>query len=472
MNNLARAMEDFSLSAIMGRMVTTMTGGGNEEDVHSTEAMAMAEAGGSMRDDDDDEGGEGGESSSSPSNDDDYVIPDMNRTSDELPPSQQRREEEEGEERPSLLSRALKTGTAASHSAAENVHFVRDFINGKIERESYKFLVTGLYHSYVTLEALLDEHAPSLFPTLHFPEQLGRTRALGEDMDYWHGPDWKSRTTSMSGGGGDNNHLGPSPAVSDYVNRMIEVGKHDPLLLLSHAYTRYLGDLSGGKILSRIARRALNLGNPGDSDGLRFYDFDMIPSAKRFKDEYRKLLDELPLSSDDVRKLVAEANVAFALNMRVFEELDVMGGVPGAHVRNVREALSYYDIELHVQENKNDEVVTMEAKEAKCPFGFVGGGGRPEYSHRGSSSSEGHKDDDHPPRARGVPSSRFGLNASDDVPSPGGGGDTMGERGGRCPWPFVFVHDPATGFRDWQTWFVIGLAMCWLWSLRVSLIQS
>ena len=38
-------------------------------------------------------------------------------------------------------------------------------------------------------------------------------------------------------------------------------------------------------------------------------------------------------------------------------------------------------------------------------------------------------------------------------------------RGGRCPWPYVFFHDHAIiGMQDWQTWFVIGLVVCWLWS--------
>ena len=36
--------------------------------------------------------------------------------------------------------------------------------------------------------------------------------------------------------------------------------------------------------------------------------------------------------------------------------------------------------------------------------------------------------------------------------------------GGRCPWPFVFFHDPVMGMRDWQAWFVVGLALCWCWS--------
>ena len=35
---------------------------------------------------------------------------------------------------------------------------------------------------------------------------------------------------------------------------------------------------------------------------------------------------------------------------------------------------------------------------------------------------------------------------------------------GRCPWPFVFFHDPATGMRDYQTWVVVALVSCWIWN--------
>ena len=50
----------------------------------------------------------------------------------------------------------------------------------------------------------------------------------------------------------------------------------------------------------------------------------------KFKDEYRAALDALELTDAQITKLVAEANVAFLLNMRLFEELDVMANVPGA----------------------------------------------------------------------------------------------------------------------------------------------
>ena len=331
-----------------------------------------------------------------------------------------------GKEHPSKssLSDALKYGTAESHEAAENVHFVKNFIEGNIDRELYQELVAGLYHTYVCLETLLNTHGPKFFPTLHFETELSRTEALKEDMEFWHGTGWET----------DPKCRNPSPAVQDYIDRMEEVGRMDPLLLLSHAYTRYLGDLSGGKVLSRIARRALNLDG---YDGLQFYYFESISSAVAFKKKYRAALDDLALKPDQMSRLVAEANVAFALNMRVFEELDVKGKVPGARVRPVIEALSYYyDRITDQQQNKNTDQKEEESK-FKCPFGFREG---PNPHNKATAPVSKAKE----------------VTAVKAIEKKG--------QSGRCPWPFVFFHDPSQGMKDWQTWFIVGIALCWCWS--------
>eukprot|EP00957_Ditylum_brightwellii_P054365 4119439-Ditylum_brightwellii.AAC.1 len=218
------------------------------------------------------------------------------------------------------LSTALKTGTSTAHASAEDVHFVRNFIRGKIDKTLYTHLVTSLYHIYETLEEELSIHAPTHFPTLHFPKELNRVESLEDDLDFYFGEtQWKIQVKNVY----EN-----SQATVDYCNRIRYIAKYDPLLLLSHAYTRYLGDLSGGRILARVARKALNL--KGGDDGLRFYMFEHVSNPKSFKEVYRLALDELDLEYDQVERLVAEANVAFALNVRVFEELDVMGGLEGA----------------------------------------------------------------------------------------------------------------------------------------------
>lgn len=295
---LARAMEDFSLAAIMGRMASWSDDDEDTDPRHDGKAFEDKSAASEEEPFDDTE------ASNQKFSTEEASEPTQNQSEQLLRKQQFISSSPEIKTEKSSLSHALKTGTAESHTSAENVHFVKNFIKGVIDRELYMELVTGLYHTYVTLEKLLDLHGPTHFPTLHFPKELSRTEALREDMEFWHGVGWESKPECRN----------PTPAVLDYVNRMVEVGRMDPLLLLSHAYTRYLGDLSGGKVLSRIARRALNLSG---YDGLQFYQFEAIPSAKLFKDKYRAALDELEVRPDQMRRLVAEANVAFALNMRV-----------------------------------------------------------------------------------------------------------------------------------------------------------
>ncbi len=40
----------------------------------------------------------------------------------------------------------------------------------------------------------------------------------------------------------------------------------------------------------------------------------------------------------------------------------------------------------------------------------------------------------------------------------GGGAESVNKNGRtRCPWPFIFFHDPIAGMKDWQTWLIVGL---------------
>jgi cycloeucalenol cycloisomerase len=300
------------------------------------------------------------------------------------------------------LSESLKVGTAVAHQTAEDVHFVRNFIKGEIDRKLYSKLVTDLYHVYNCLEEHLKQHAPDHFPSCHFPEALNRTAALREDLDFWEGT--------------DNKNLDMSPATRDYVARLDTLAQTNPLMLLAHAYTRYLGDLSGGKVLSRVACRALNL-DRHTMEGLAFYQFPNISSAKVFKDKYRRALDDLPLTSKQIEGLVAEANVAFLLNVRLFEELDVHANVPGAKVRSVEEALAYASPSLWKK--------SIESEDAECPFMVSKG--------------------------KNIGSTKQSTGST-----------------ARCPWPFVLAHDPGQFIRDWQTWALVAVLLCVAWSRSVS----
>ncbi len=84
---------------------------------------------------------------------------------------------------------------------------------------------------------------------------------------------------------------------------------------MAHHYTRYLGDLSGGRGIGKILDRTFDLGGAG----LAFYDFPVRP--KPYKDAYRTRLDALAADAGDIDRIVGEVKIAFGLNQAIFDEL-------------------------------------------------------------------------------------------------------------------------------------------------------
>jgi heme oxygenase len=204
------------------------------------------------------------------------------------------------------FSKELKIGTKKSHSAAENTSFVRSFLRGVVSKESYKKLVSDLYFVYSAMEEEVENLKDHPIIGQIQLSDLKRVNALEQDLRFYYGPIWRSIIT-------------PSEACNQYVNRIREVAKNEPELLVGHHYTRYLGDLSGGQILKGIAEKALAL---GDGQGLKFYDFEKIEDAKAYKAGYRGILDGLPITEHQANAIIVEANYAFRLNMYMFDTLE------------------------------------------------------------------------------------------------------------------------------------------------------
>jgi heme oxygenase (biliverdin-producing, ferredoxin) len=205
----------------------------------------------------------------------------------------------------SNLASKLREGTKKSHSMAENTGFIACFLKGTVEKNSYRKLVSNLYFVYSAMEEEMAKHQHHpVLSKLFFPE-LDRKQSLEQDLAYYFGSNWKDQ-------------VAPSAATQQYVARIHEVADRNPELLVAHLYTRYMGDLSGGQILKKIAQNAMNL----TDGGLAFYEFDRIEDEKSFKANYRKMMDELPIDEAQADLIVDEANDAFGKNMVMFKELE------------------------------------------------------------------------------------------------------------------------------------------------------
>lgn len=228
----------------------------------------------------------------------------------------------------SHLSSRLREGTQASHTAAENTAFMKCFLKGIVEQEPLRKLLADLYFVYSALEDALRRHLEHpLVGPLYFPA-LDRVEHLAQDLAFYYGPDWQDQIT-------------PSPAGLVYRDRIQTLAEQDPVLLIAHAYTRYMGDLSGGQSLKVVIRLALSL--PPDL-GTALYEFPLIatPEARRiFKNNYRQALDSLPLDEPTIERVIHEANTAFALNRAVMHELEA----------DVKAALGEHHFDLLTRQN-------------------------------------------------------------------------------------------------------------------------
>ncbi|OCQ97493.1 heme oxygenase [Nostoc sp. MBR 210] len=220
----------------------------------------------------------------------------------------------------SHLDARLREGTKHSHTLAENTAFMKCFLKGIVEKSFFRKLLADLYFVYSVLEAELQRYQNHpIVGLIYFPE-LNRQANLEKDLAYYYGENWQEE-------------IKPSPSGKIYVNRLREIANTQPELLIAHAYTRYMGDLSGGQALRNIARSAMNL--PPDQ-GTAMHEFEQILTleAKRaFKEQYRQALNSLAIDEAMIQKIVDEANYAFALNRDVVHELEAdVKAVVGEHV--------------------------------------------------------------------------------------------------------------------------------------------
>ncbi len=202
------------------------------------------------------------------------------------------------------LSQLLRERTQDLHTEVEGLAYIKCFMKGGLDLETYTEQLESLYVIYDALEAGLEKKKdhPGIQP-LYFPE-LFRKESLAKDIQFLGG-------TVPTGNG-------PAAAAA-YRLRMQELTQTAPALLTAHAYVRYLGDLSGGQILKRVVARLFSLEGAG---GLAFYDFPAIADHQVFKEDYRSRLNALTDDASEQNALIGEARRAFEMTGAVFAELE------------------------------------------------------------------------------------------------------------------------------------------------------
>ncbi|MGA2125753.1 MAG: biliverdin-producing heme oxygenase [Xanthobacteraceae bacterium] len=203
------------------------------------------------------------------------------------------------------LADALRERTRLLHVRAERSGVIRDIMRGQATRYGYALLLRNLLPAYEQMERGLDRHrhAPAVGAVAR--REVYRARAIADDLAALCGREWSRSLPLLAAG-------------KRYANRTAEAANGDGARLIAHAYARYLGDLSGGRILRRLLARSLAL----EPSALSFYDFPGIADTEAFKADYRAALDRAAVAMIDVACVVEEAAVAFRLNIAVSEAVE------------------------------------------------------------------------------------------------------------------------------------------------------
>ncbi len=199
----------------------------------------------------------------------------------------------------------LRTRTAALHHRAERSGVIHDILVGRLNRGSYVQFLGNLLPAYRALEAGLDRHRVRAgthgVGALHHSAVL-RAGAIERDLGALAGEDWPHAWSAL-------------PEGERYARRVEAAAEGDGAGLIAHAYTRYLGDLAGGRVLGR--RVGASLGLPPAA--LSFYAFPGIDDVAAFARAYRSTIDALGDRLAAPESVVEEAIVAFDLNIALSE---------------------------------------------------------------------------------------------------------------------------------------------------------
>ncbi|HYQ73924.1 biliverdin-producing heme oxygenase [Cellulomonas sp.] len=204
---------------------------------------------------------------------------------------------------PAPLSLLLREGTRPEHEAAEGSTFVEDLLGGRLTTAAYVDLALQLHAVYVALEEVGEEVRRTPAGAGVVFDELARVPAIEADLAHLAGPAWRDRAV-------------PLPATAAYA-AAVRAGGSDVGRYVAHAYTRYLGDLSGGQVIGRMVQRHYAVAD----EGVGFYAFPAIPKPKPFKDLYRTRVDALDLTEDQRAAVVDEARAAFLHNRALFAAL-------------------------------------------------------------------------------------------------------------------------------------------------------
>ena len=195
------------------------------------------------------------------------------------------------------FSRVMRRESWGDHQRAEYSPFEQALVKATVSKEGYADLLAQTWRIYAALEAKTEELLDDPVASRVIFKDLYRRNHVAADATFFAGADWKSMYPSL-------------PVIDEYCDRIRDAS---PAQFVAHHYVRYMADLSGGLFIAAALREGWNMGD----EGLTYYDFKEIGDAAEFKQQYRSILDDLPVDAPSKKLIIEEVMVAYEYNIEL-----------------------------------------------------------------------------------------------------------------------------------------------------------
>jgi heme oxygenase (biliverdin-producing, ferredoxin) len=202
------------------------------------------------------------------------------------------------------LVQRMRARTAEPHLRAEQSGIVAAILAGQVSQSGYALYLRNLLPVYLAMEHALRCNRDR--PGIGYLAQpsIYRASSIIADLGNFAGSGWAVSLPLLASG-------------ERYAARVTRAGRGDGALLIAHAYTRYLGDLNGGRILRRRLVRRFGRDFPA-----AFTEFTSISDVGAFTTRFSAALNRAGDSVSDAEPVVQEAAIAFEMNIQLSREVD------------------------------------------------------------------------------------------------------------------------------------------------------
>lgn len=198
----------------------------------------------------------------------------------------------------------IRKNTATLHSAAEHSGFIKRIVDGNACKDSYAEYLFNLSAMYKVIEDTIENNSSNEIVKEFVTKELYKYELIQKDLKF------------LLGDKLDSMELLPSTIA--FVDRVREIGKSNPELIVAYAYTRFIADLFGGRTF--IALLSVNYKVP--DEGLNYYSCEQIKDIRSYVMNYASKINSMDLSEELESKLINEVSNAYIYNLAISCELE------------------------------------------------------------------------------------------------------------------------------------------------------